>query len=86
MFDGVDGEANVIYEGEAKDRRSIRWTEVSAFQVRGGKLFAIHKNGNKTQLQKTGTYRLDNGRIYVIQNGKITKIQQGKRRMLPGLR
>jgi len=71
-LDGIDG--------ESKDSNHEKWIDVLSVSSNSGKLVVIKRNGKKKWLKKTGTYRFDDGRIYIVKKGKIVKQKKGKKR------
>ena len=71
-FDGIDG--------ESKDSNHEKWIDVLSIKSSSGKLVVIKRNGKKQWLKKTGTYRFDDGRIFIVKKGKIVKQKRGKKR------
>lgn len=62
-YDGIDG--------ESKDDAHDKWIDVLSVDVRKERLIVTLKNGEKKRLTETGTYRFDDGRVFIISNGRV---------------
>ncbi len=71
-LDGIDG--------ESKDSDHEKWIDVLSVSSNSEKLVIIKRNGKKQWLKKAGTYRFDDGRIFIVKKGKIIKQKKGKKR------
>ncbi len=71
-LDGIDG--------ESKDSDHEKWIDVLSVSSNSEKLVIIKRNGKKQWIKKSGTYRFDDGRIFIVKKGKIVKQKKGKKR------
>lgn len=72
-YDGIDG--------EAKDTSHDKWIDVLSIDYSAGKLFVTKRNGEKVWLKQTGSYKTNDGRVFIVKNGKVIKQTRGKARL-----
>ena len=70
-------------DGEATDDAHDAWINVLSVEVSQGRLIVTLSDGKKKWLKETGTYRFDDGRVYIVSDGKVIKRTRAPRAVDP---